>query len=419
MTGRPPSVFERDCTAPLPLPVEEDAIFNREGLVHAAASSRRRSSGHDTVSTPSSITSPTISKLPPANSFSPISHHSGSEKTRMVPANHALYFLCHTQLSILTNQVLDRLYRAGVVSEPWEGIQTSICTLGSKLEQWHSELPSVFDFTKKQRDQQFVRQRMSLGFFYYNTLTIINRPCLCRINPRIPNESEKSIDFNRSAAVNCVHAAKDMMEMLPEEPNPIGLYKVAPWWYIVHHLVQAATVLMIGLSLGSEHAPFEAQEILETAKKAIYWLKSMSQENIAAHRAWKLCDDMLRRVSPKTVRTVNGLPTPAFSSFEKMENLFADTALPLDGAGAPNYSTDFGDGSYFAGMQPENPFFQPPMYAAHDDLSSSQIPIPFPSPHTTTMFPVPNEMDGIISEETQGQRFLRNYNQQWNLNGGI
>ena len=406
MTGRPTSVLERDCTAPLPLPVDEDAIFNKEGLARAASKSRRYSSSQDTASTRSSTTSP-------ESSFSPLSQHSGSERIRGVPPNHAMYFLYHTKLSILTNEVLNRLYRAGVISESWEGIQSIISILESKLEQWRSELPAVFDFTKKQRDQQFVRQRMSLGFFYYSTLTIINRPCLCKVDQNIPNESGKAIDFNRSAAVRCVHAAKDMTEMLPDEPNPIGLYKVAPWWCLVHHLMQAATILMLELSFRSEHLPFEAEEILETAKKAIGWLKSMSQENVAAHRAWKLCDDMLRRVAPKIGRTINGLPTPMFNSADGMEHLFATTALPQDGSGTQNCSTHFPDPSYYAGMQPQVSF------SAYDDFSSfGQTTTALGTPHTTTMLPVSNDMDTMISQEPQDQIFASGYDQQWNLSGG-
>lgn len=415
MTGRPTSVLGSDCTAPLPLPIDEDALFNKEGLAHAASKSRRYSSGQDTVSTPSSTTSSTRAKASPANSFSPTSHHSGSENIRAVPPNHAMYFLYHTKLSILTNEVLDRLYRASAISESWEGVQIIIGTLESRLEQWRSELPSVFDFTKKQRDQQFFRPRMSLGFFYYSTLMIINRPCLCRLDKKIPNESKKSFHLNRSAAVNCVHAARDMMEMLPEEPNPIGLYKVAPWWCIVHHLVQATTVLMLELSFHSEHLPSEAEEILENVKKAIHWLKSMSPENVAAHRAWRLCDDLLQRVAPNLSMTVNGLPTPALNPADETENPFATTALPRNVPGMQSYSTHFPDASYYATMQPENSYFQPPMYAAYDDFSSiGQIPTSFPSPTMTTMYPVSSEMDGLNSHEAQGQGFPPDYDCQWN-----
>ena len=410
MTGRPTSVLENDCTAPLPSPVDEESIFTKE-----ASTSERHSSGQGSVSSQSSTTSPTKLKASPRSSFSPTSHHSGSDRSRGGPPNHGMYFLYHTKLSILTNEVLDRLYRAGVIRRSWEAIQINIANLVSKLEQWHSELPPVFDFIKKQRDQQFVRQRMNLGFFYYSTLTIINRPCLCRVDKKIPNESQKSIDFNKSAAVSCVHAAKDMMEMLPEEPNPIGLYKVAPWWCIVHHLVQAATVLMLELSLHAEHVPYEADEILETARKAIYWLKSMSQENIAAQRAWRLCHDMLQKVAPSVGRIVDGLPTPSFSSAEGMEQTFSASALPQGMTGMPNYMTQLSNNTYEAGTQPENSFFQPPMYAVYDDLSpSGQMRASFSSPQNSNMFTISYGMEGVISEEAQDQIYSPGYDQQWN-----
>ena len=408
MTGRPTSFLQSDCTALLPSPVDEESIFIKE-----ASNVRRDSSGQETISSPSSSTSPTKTKASPGISFSPLSHHTASDKPRGGPPNHAMYFVYHTKLSILTNEVLDRLYRAGVIHKSWEAIQINIANLASKLDQWHSELPPVFDFIKKQRDQQFVRQRMSLGFFYYSTVMITNRPCLCRVGRKIPNESQKSIDFNLSAAVGCVYAAKDMMEMLPEEPNPIGLYKVAPWWCIVHHLVQAAVVLMLELSMHAEHLPHEADEILETARKAIYWLKSMSQENLAAHRAWRLCDDMLQKVATMAGRNVDGLPTPSFTSTAEMEQPMATRAAQGMTA-TQTYAAQFSDSSYYATMQPENSFIQPTMYAVYDELSSpGQLPASIPSSQMSNTFTIPNEMDGMISEEAQDQMYPSGYDQPW------
>lgn len=418
MTGRPTSVLERDCTAPLPLPVDEELIFRGESVAsstHTASKSRRYSSSQEshhadnTVSTPSSTHS-TKATTSPTEAYSPASQQSANERSGAGSPNHATYFFHHTKLSLLTNEVLNRLYRAGVISESWVAIQTIISTLESKLEQWRSELPPLFDFTKKQRDQQFLRQRMSLGFFYYSTLTIINRPCLCRMDKKIPNESGKAKDFNRSTAVSCVHAAKDMLEMLPDEPNPIGLYKVCPWWCLVHHLMQAVTILMLELSFRSEHLPYEAEEILESAKKAVHWLESMSQENMAAHRAWRLCDDMLRRVAPKVGRTVTDIPTRNTSMYHPsnaMASLFSTTALPQDGTGMPNSSTHFPDQRYYAGMEPETSSFQPPIYTSYDDFSSyGQAVTSVPSPRMTPAFPISNEMDTMICEEAEDQRFI-------------
>ena len=144
----------------------------------------------------------------------------------------------------------------------------------------------MFDFTRKQRDQQFLRHRFCLGFGYYSAKIIVNRPALCRTDRKIPDASGKARDFDRLTAAKCVHAAKAIIAILPNEPNATGLYGIAPWWLIVHHLVQASTILMLELPFRADHMPNEAEEILEAAKKAVIWLRSLSDENIAARRAW-------------------------------------------------------------------------------------------------------------------------------------
>ena len=306
MTGRPTSFSETDCNAPAPLPLDEDSLPGTDASDTQNLVLLRRLSSQDSrpteggVSTPSSTGYSNKPKTSPVDSMSSASQE---RKQVFVPCN-ALYFSYHTALSNFTNEVLNRLYRADAMTKSWADTQSTIAALNSKLEKWRAELPSVFDFTKKQRDQQFLRHRMSLGFFYYSTSIIVNRPCLCRVDRKIENQSGKAQDFNRETAMKCVHAPRDMLEMLPQEPNAVGLYTVAPWWCLVHFFVQAATVLMLELSFRSYHMPNEVEEIFQSAKKAIDWLRSFSQEDEAAKRAWSLCDEMLRKVAPKVGRSV-------------------------------------------------------------------------------------------------------------------
>lgn len=306
MTGRPTSFSETDCSAPAPLPLEEDSFSGNithgpQDLArfrHWSSRDSRRTDG--TTSTSSSSGYSSKLKMSPVGPTSPASQ----EKKQVIPPCNALYFSYHTALSNFTNEVLQRLYRADAMSMSWADVQSTIATLNLKLEKWRTELPNVFDFTKKLRDRKFVRQRMSLGFFYYSTVIIINRPCLCRIDRKVPDQSGKAKDFNRETAMKCVHAPLNMLHMLPQEPNAIGLYTVAPWWCLVHFFVQAATVLMLELSLRSYHMPNEVEEIFNAAKKALDWLGSLSHEDEAAKRAWSLCSEALRNVAPKVGRSL-------------------------------------------------------------------------------------------------------------------
>lgn len=398
MTGRPMAILDTDCSVPLPLPFDEEGLFPGRALElnYPAAQMLRRWSSQDSlnpenvtaaVSTPSSTNSGNRMKASPTEVFG---HKLTADQNQSVPPSNALYFFHHTKLSVLTSQVLDRLYRVGTMSQSWAQVQRIISTHESRLERWRADLPSIFDFTTRQRDQHFHRQRVSLGFFYYSTLTIICRPCLCRIDRKIPNQSGKAKNFNRDTAAKCVHAARDMIDMLPTEPNPIGLYTVAPWWCLVHHLVQATTVLMLELSFRSAHLPTEVEQILDCAKKAVSWLRSMSEEDLAAYRAYKMCDEMLRKVAPKVGREVDPIIQPIVcpsiphlgSGLEDMHSNFANSGSQISPAELSALSeTDFNtfmETMHQSGEHLQDLSFQPYMFTYYDEhmpqISSPSFP---------------------------------------------
>ena len=331
MTGRPPSITDADCSIPLPLPLDEEDFFsvqvpdfNRDTIqLFRRYSSEESQTSENAASTPSS--SQSAPRVSPSDVFSPESQPPNSHPMPYVPPSDALYLHHQAKLGVLTSEVLSRIYRVNTATKSWADVQSTIVALDSSLQKWLSALPRMFDFRKRQRDQQFHRQRMSLGFFYYSTLLILSRPCLCRLNGRIPNQSDRSKDLNQSTAVQCVEAALGMLDLIPEQPNAVGLYEVAPWWSLVHHLVQAVTVLMLELSFRSDHLPQKVDGILLAAKKAVDWLQSMSLKDRSADRAWKLCKDMLQKVAPRVGRNVDEPSSDLF-----MYGVFSDTTNPPD-----------------------------------------------------------------------------------------
>ncbi len=309
MTGRPSAFTNTDFTVPLPIPVEEEFFFSPE---NSAFHSREVQPDHRHPGQGS----PYMENAPPRQSPSssskihapPTDYIAPPVSPTAISPSYAFYFVLQTKLGLLTNEVLDQLYRPFVVTKSSAHVEGVISALSDKLEKWRFSLPSVFDFSKKQRDRQFARQRMSLGFFFYSAIILISRPCLCRVDPKIANLSGISGDFNRETRIKCVRAAKDMLDLLPNELSPINLYKVAPWWCLVHHLVQAATVSMLELSFRPDHHPRQVEETLQSAKKAVKFLRSMAEVDSAAHRAWGLCEDMLHKVANMVGQPFDSLP---------------------------------------------------------------------------------------------------------------
>lgn len=416
MTGRTSTISDGDCTVPLPVPIEEEAFPLRTGgklygdtLGRTPRSSTQESLSPDnSTSTPSSISSG--AKITPASSASPLSQQPSFESFKSMAPNNALYFVHYTQLSLLSHEVCHALYSPGTMSESWARVQLNIGTLEDKLERWHSGLPNLFDFGKKQRDQQFTRQRMCLGFFYYSVRILINRPCLCRVDRRIPNQSGRSRDFNRSAAISCVQAARATLNLLPDEPNTIGLYKISPWWCLLHYLMQAASVLMLELAIRADHMPFEAEEILRCAKKAVRWLNKMSDECLAAHRAWELCTNLLTKVASRVGRDVHDLPAYSGGNWNAGTNGndFNRTSSDRTSNQGSNHSTSI-ESTNFTGNLPTSvnygtggqvdyaPNFYPSIYTVHDEfVPYDPSAISLYEPHFGSMFSESGQVDAMV-----------------------
>jgi Fungal specific transcription factor domain len=317
MTGRPTSVPDEACTTPLPIPMEEEAFHSQHAVSLLGADMQKsarypgllyRQQNRSGSATSSSDRSRSTSKPSSASRSPSTPQRVDFEWSKNVTPSSALYFLHYTQLNKKTQSILNRLYTPAAMQKSWSQIQSVMSELDQTIADWYNNLPTIFDFKRKQRDQNFVQQRMCLGFFYYGARIIINRPCLCRLDQKLPAQSLKSRDFNRASAITCIDSAREMLQMLPDEPNAVGLNRIGPWWCIVHHLMQATVVLLLELSFRSYHMPEEAEDVFEASKKAVRWLHKLGDESYSARRAWTLCDKMLREAAPKIGREVNHLP---------------------------------------------------------------------------------------------------------------
>ncbi|KAI4224161.1 MAG: hypothetical protein LQ349_007285 [Xanthoria aureola] len=300
MTGRPAAFAATDCSAPLPVPLDEASFMSSiEGYKTPAVNRLRRVSTSESrstaSSTPSSISSRHKSPSDPSTLRSP----GGPTEATDVAPNIGLFFLYVARLSNINDYVMQQLYRPPVLDQSWASVQSIMSQCQGRVERWRSTLPPIFDFTVRQQDREYFRARMCLGFSYYSTLTITFRPCLCKMERKMPHETGRARDIDHANAVTCILAVRSMLDLLPEQPDPAGMYQETPWWNMVHHLMQAVGILMLELSLGSPHCPNSAGELLHAAQKSVRWLRSMSSEDMAAGRAWRLSSELLQKVAPK------------------------------------------------------------------------------------------------------------------------
>lgn len=450
MTGRPTSFAENDCTAPLPLPIEEDTFLGSGAPSAQTLQLLRRWSSQESGESEYAMTAASNEspqkKASPSSSLSPaaVQQAAQSQKQPFPPCN-SLAFGYMTMLSTLTVEVLDHLYLAAGMSATWAHVQTTITDLNAKLEGWRQKLPPIFCFDKQQQDEQFVSQRMNLGFMYYTTLIIINRPCLCRVDRKIPDESTQAKIFDQETAVRCVHAARGMLDLLPDEPNAIGLYSTAPWWCLTHWLMQAATVSMLELSFRADHMPNEVEEVFKSAKKALAWLRDMSKNNEAARRASVMCNQLLREVARKVGKSPQEAstsePEGEIQSVDQMQNSQdpdhvqqsseeSDGYVPLTDGLNPEQRTQLSFQIEQAGYPPPSQYhpqiqqqygqfcttaaFPTQMFTSYDQMGSfGQMPPTSSSVPFENLFPTDMEMEGLTFDDHEPADYFNGQDQNW------
>ncbi|RPB09768.1 hypothetical protein P167DRAFT_538282 [Morchella conica CCBAS932] len=336
MTGRPSCIHERDCSVPMPRPVDEEQYPMEDGFdialrkysETASPNSQPPSAKPSAVSSPfifrnspptpqlpgPSVPASNISSAPSPSSTTSKQATSGSSRTSISFLSSgtypSTYFVEHTKLNQITAEVLSNLYSPATRSRSWSDIQGTISAMELKVMKWRADLPNLLDFGKRQRDQLYYRQRMNLAFQYHYIRIIINRPCLCRLNYyRIPNESNRSRGFNRSAAATCIEAARETVALLPDEPNPVGLISSSPWWCLLHYLVSAGTILMVEMAMRAEHNPQQADSLLKDSKKILRWLRAMAEDSLGAERSWKVLTKLLVISASKIGGDVSDVPT--------------------------------------------------------------------------------------------------------------
>ncbi|KAL8697220.1 MAG: hypothetical protein Q9224_002422 [Gallowayella concinna] len=395
MTGRPPSFAASDCSAPLPLPLDEDSfIYTNESYETSAVAMLRHDSSDESrsmdrsTSTPSSASSTLQS---PSDSSTLQSPGLPAEASSVAP-NTGLFFLYVSKLSCINDVIVKQLYRPPVMGQSWASVQAMMSKHHVRLEKWRSALPAVFNFTKTQRDQEFFRLRMCLGFSYYSTMIIIHRPGLCKIGRKIPNETERSKSIDQANAASCVFAARSVIDLLPDQPNTGGMYQVTPWWNMVHHLMQAVTVLMLELSLGSIHCPDIAPQLLQAAQKAVGWVQSMSADDMAAARAWRLSSELLRKIAPRVGGRIDDrlrYPSQVDRDVPMEDLLLGPTSH--DALASSGYNPIASQGGQHTSYQPVT-IWEPLMFTSYDDYlqstalsdgqtSQPQHQIPHPQQH--------------------------------------
>ena len=244
-----------------------------------------------------------------AQGLSPPQYHSPTSFG--IDAGHvnALHFSRRVQLSILSHRVISTLYSVGQYAS-WSQVQSFIRQFEMDLQQWHANLPMELLF-QGSVGADTADPKIELALYYWSIRMILYRTCLCDLEGRIENESESSSAFNRTAAEACVHAALALLDMLPDRPVPAEIYRVLPWWTLLHYICQGASVLLLELCMEVPHCRNQVNDIMGRLKKAMAYLNMMSLESLSAYKAWRICRQILADATAQFGLDLSDVPNAA------------------------------------------------------------------------------------------------------------
>ncbi|KAJ5502984.1 Transcription factor [Penicillium fimorum] len=349
MTGRATSISTNMYTTQLPLPFDEDHLSEppaSELLDDLDMREKRMNMA---------MTSPHL-RYPDRQQTEEAT--AGRSWLQSLPVNTSLYFLYRCDLTVLTQEILDRVYSIESASVSWEDIQGTIKRLKANVDVWLSTLPPGLDFTSmRDENQQTYWAKTNLAFHYYTTKIVLGRPCLCRHNPNRSQEQQKHLDqrgFSHDMAIMTLESAMHTLDLLPDEPNSAHLYQFTPWWCFLHYIMQTATVIILELSFGCVHMKDQESNLVQSAKKSLRWLYMMSMHCTASYRAWQLCQSAVRRLVSSMGYDTSDIPeSPDKQSDDTLVNSarlptptqldpIMDSAhvLPYNGQGQPSTLPD-------------------------------------------------------------------------------
>ncbi|KAJ6104114.1 hypothetical protein N7523_010434 [Penicillium sp. IBT 18751x] len=347
MHGRASGVGEGICSVPPPIPVEEE-YFEKPDVQrlfhdHQARDDHLRATIFEAPS----------NHIPQPTSTTWISQCSPSP---------SLFFYYLVDLALISQSVINKIYSIEGIREGTSQIEYRLQKYATLMDRWLAKLPSNYQFTipssgpwhlnhPKLDDTSapYVRECVCLAMSYFSSRIALCRPCLSHNHTQNPGDSRTKL--RSEMATQCLQAACALISILPETPNIAWLARVAPWWSVLHFLMQATTALLLGLSHASitdystSTAPMSVPlneidlkaAIVET-RKVFFWIHAMAVVDPAARRAFLLVESVMKRIAGslnvdlKDWPSSNNLATFGAEGTGRMDGL--DELVDFEGAGS-------------------------------------------------------------------------------------
>lgn len=360
MNGRVSGVNENLCAVALPIPIEQtdfeqldmQSIFANE----EQRESRLRATLFENSAQLQSREKPWASHLQPSPS---------------------LFFFYLVDLSLITQAILNRIYSLEDVRSGTTKTEYQLEKFVLRMDRWLYKLADCYQFVVSdaspwhinhaQLDDEshpYVRERVCLALNYYSARVTLYRPCLISQTFHTDdstNNSNTSVSPSRDPprakpkaeiTAHCLQAACSLISIFPDKIDITWLARIAPWWSVLHFLMQATTALLLSLSYCSipdcsssspgstnhnssasasasspestnhssthttttRHPTFlkeELQTAIAQTKKAVSWIHAMAAIDPAARRGFLFCDRIVQKAAAALKIDLHDWPSAA------------------------------------------------------------------------------------------------------------
>lgn len=290
-TGRCPTIGSEFISTPLPLPFDDEALWkvSGPGLIREYRGRQlTRSDLPDHEYEQSDIMVDTQKSTRQEDQLVVTAVNHSSDSTELLPVDTSRYFLAFVELTLLMRRTIEALYAPARAQDLATEREKAVITINTRLDEWLLRLLPALQFQGPETSlNPYIRQRLSLALRFYSTKILLFQTSLMHT---ITNSGR---DASEKLADSCVESVHQMLSLFPEQPDPVWVYNVSPWWDTTHYLMQSMTILLMELYREQQKRSTWSSKLELSVRKSVRWLQDMSILDAVSRRAWEICNEVL------------------------------------------------------------------------------------------------------------------------------
>ncbi|RDK41079.1 hypothetical protein M752DRAFT_294745 [Aspergillus phoenicis ATCC 13157] len=300
ITGRVSGTDESPSATPLPIPFEEES-FGRSDVSPLLQESSLR-----------------MNRLKPTLLQTDEEARASISWQGSCEPSPSLFIHCIVDLVAIGQNLINKVYIVQGIRDGASQVEQRIRKYDSILDIWLSKVPEAYRFTSIDGDPVDIpgenntpwrREHISLAMSYYSIRIMLCRLCLTHRRPPLGRQTpDPAVPQSSRPNSRCNFGCRTQLHIM-------WLATTAPWWCILHYIMQATTAILLHLyswpSELSEHpahnVAFDLQIMTCVIKKALRWLHHMAYKYAVSQRAFRQCNSIVRRIAPVLRIDLSGL----------------------------------------------------------------------------------------------------------------